>query len=69
MTTTEPLLLKATEAAKTLNVSPRLLWSLTAANRDDGKGIPCVKIGRAVRYDPADLRAWIESQKIGSLAS
>jgi hypothetical protein len=52
-----------------LNVSPRLLWGLTAANRADGKGIPCVKIGRAVRYDPADLRAWRDSQKIGSLAS
>ena len=52
-----------------LNICPRLLFDLTAANRDDGKGIPCVKIGRAVRYDPADLRAWRDSQKIGSLAS
>jgi excisionase family DNA binding protein len=64
MTTTEPLLLKATEAAKTLSISARKLWSLTA-----GRQIPHVRIGKAVRYDVSDLRAWIESQKIEALAS
>jgi len=55
-----PQLLKASEAAQVLAISERLLWSLT--NRSE---IPCVRIGRAVRYDPADLRAWIEDQKSG----
>jgi excisionase family DNA binding protein len=52
------LLLTASEAAKALAVSPRTLWSLTKSGV-----IPCVRIGRAVRYDPADLRSWIASKK------
>jgi hypothetical protein len=58
-----PLLLKPVEAAKALAISPRKLWSLTA-----GGQIPCVRIGKCVRYDPADLRAWIDAQKQWSLA-
>jgi excisionase family DNA binding protein len=54
------LLLTALQAAKALAISPRTLWSLT----DSGE-IPCVRIGRAVRYDPVDLRAWIERRKSG----
>ena len=54
-------LIKATEAAKVLAISPRLLWTLT-----NGGVIPCVRIGRSVRYDPADLRCYIESNKTGS---
>ena len=57
---TEQLLLKPAEAAKALAISARKLWSLTA-----GREIPHVPIGRAVRYDVSDLRAWIESKKIG----
>jgi excisionase family DNA binding protein len=52
------LLLTATEAAEALAISPRTLWSLT-----DSGDLPCVRIGRAVRYDPADLRAWIDRRK------
>lgn len=52
------LLVDAREAAKVLALSPRKLWSLTA-----GGEVPCVRIGRMVRYDPVDLRAWIEAQK------
>lgn len=59
----EPLLLKPADAARALSLSPRKLWSLTA-----GGEIPCVRIGKAVRYDLADLRAWIERQKIQSCA-
>ena len=59
----EPLLLRPVEAAKALAVSPRKLWSITA-----GREIPCVRIGRAVRYDPADLRRWIEEQKVPAIA-
>jgi predicted DNA-binding transcriptional regulator AlpA len=60
--TTEPILLKPADAAKALAISPRKLWSLTV-----GREIPSVRIGKAVRYDPADLRAWIERQKIPQL--
>jgi excisionase family DNA binding protein len=52
------LLVTASEAARALAVSPRTLWSLTHSG-----AIPCVRIGRAVRYALADLQAWVESQK------
>ena len=54
----EPLLLTAKQAAECLALSPRKLWSLTA-----GGDVPCVRIGRALRYSRDDLRGWIESQK------
>lgn len=54
----EPLLLTEREAAKALAVSPRKLWDL----RMNGE-IPCVRFGRSVRYDPADLQAWISRTK------
>jgi len=56
--TIQPLLLTAREAAKGLNVCEKTLWTLTKNGE-----IPAVRIGRAVRYDPADLRAWIEKAK------
>ena len=52
------LLMTPTEAAQALAISPRKLWAMT--NCGD---IPCVRIGRSVRYDPADLQFWIEEQK------
>ncbi len=54
------LLLRPREAAEALAVCERTLWSMTASGQ-----IPSVRIGRAVRYDPADLREWIEAQKGG----
>ena len=51
-------LLRLQEAADLLAVSTRTLWSL--ANRGD---IRCVRIGRAIRFDPVDLRAFVEKQK------
>ena len=45
--------------AKALSISERTLWSLTQCGE-----IPAVRVNkRGVRYDPADLRAWIESAK------
>lgn len=55
---TPQLLLRPDEAAKALAISPRSLWT-----RMDCGEIPCIRIGRSVRYDPADLRAWIEARK------
>ena len=51
-------LLKPAEAARFLAISPRKLLELTNPG-----GILCVRIGRAVRYDLDDLRAWIQKQK------
>ncbi|NQU26015.1 MAG: helix-turn-helix domain-containing protein [Candidatus Nealsonbacteria bacterium] len=55
-------LLTAKQAAEILAVSPRTLWSITQPRGE----LPCVRIGRAVRYDPADLRDWIEKKKGGA---
>lgn len=51
-------LLTAKEAAELLRISQRKLWSLTASGT-----IPFLRIGRAIRYDAADLRRWIDQQK------
>jgi excisionase family DNA binding protein len=53
-----PYLLRPKEAAKSLAISERTLWELT--NQGD---LPCVRIGRSVRYDPVDLASWIQRQK------
>lgn len=53
-----PKLLKPKEAAEVLSVSERTLWNLTR-----NEEIPAVRIGRSVRYDPDDLREWIERRK------
>jgi excisionase family DNA binding protein len=53
-----PLLLREADAAKLLSICPRTLWGL----RQSGE-IPCVRIGRAVRYADEDLRAWIDRNR------
>ena len=55
-----PMLLTVRQAAEALQISERKLWSMTASGE-----ITRVRIGRSVRYDPTDLRAWIERQKTG----
>jgi len=52
------LLITPGEAALALSVSPRKLWSLTNAGQ-----IPCVRLGRCMRYSPADLQDWIDGQR------
>jgi excisionase family DNA binding protein len=47
----EPLLVDSAVAARLLNVSPRTLWQLAKSGR-----LPSKKIGRLVRFRPADLR-------------
>ena len=51
-------LLTSEQAAKMLAISPRKLWGL-----DNEGSIRRVQIGRSVRYDPADLRRWLDEQK------
>lgn len=53
-----PTLLPPPDAARAMSVSERTLFTLT--KRGD---IPAVRIGRAVRYDAADLRAFVERAK------
>jgi excisionase family DNA binding protein len=54
----EVLLLKPADAARALAICERTLRALTARGE-----IMAVRVGRAVRYHVADLRAWIESNK------
>lgn len=59
--THRPLLLLTTpEAARNLSVSPRKLWALTASGE-----IPCVRIGRAVRYSVNDLANFVAANTKG----
>jgi excisionase family DNA binding protein len=55
----EPLALKPAEAAKLLGISPRTLWAWTHSGR-----IPCIRIGRVIRYPYAALKAWLESHAL-----
>lgn len=48
------LLWDAKTTHKKLRMSDRYLWSLTAC-----RAIPSRKIGRSVRYVPAEIEAWI----------
>jgi len=59
---TEPLALRAREAAQRLGISTRTLWALTAPRGP----IPCVRIGQGKRqtvlYPLEELRAWLANQ-------
>ena len=54
----DPLLLNSEEASAALRISPRKLWELTNSGE-----VPSIRIGRALRYPLADLKAWIEAKK------
>ncbi len=66
MTDTTPelprLALRPREAAKTLSISERTLWSITSPRGS----LPCIHIGRSIRFDPRDLLVWIDGQKEAS---
>jgi len=51
-------LINATDAAKRLGWSRFGLYKLVAR-----QGIPHIRVGKVVRFDPADLDRWIELQK------
>lgn len=51
------------EAAAWLGVSTRTLYTLTSTG-----AVRSVRLGRSVRYDPADLRAAAEAAKTGTAA-
>ena len=52
------LLLTPCEAAAALAISERTLWTRTANGE-----IPCVRLGRSVRYCPSDLAGWVAARK------
>ena len=52
----EPLLLSSSEAAKALSISERSLWTLTKTEQ-----IPCIKLGRSIRYSVDSLKDWINT--------
>jgi hypothetical protein len=58
----EPLALRPRDAAKTLSISPRTLWGLTAPRGP----IPCLRIGHGKRqtvlYSVTALQAWLSQQ-------
>lgn len=58
--TPAPLLWTVRETAAALACCEKTLWQLTR----DGR-LPAVRIGRGVRYDVADVRAFIEASKGG----
>ena len=49
-----PLLISAAQAAKTLGISPRNLWTQTQSGT-----IPSIKLGRRVMYSPSSLQNWV----------
>lgn len=49
-----PLLIDAKAACALLSMGERRLWVLTNC-----RAIPSRKIGRSVRYSPAELAAWV----------
>jgi excisionase family DNA binding protein len=57
-TSSAPLLIDEREAARLLGIALRTLWGLRKAGC-----IPCVRIGRAVRYRVADLQAFIDQHR------
>lgn len=57
----ERLLVDATAAARLLSVSVRTVANLTARSE-----LPCVRIGRALRYSVEDLRQFVHRQNTRS---
>lgn len=58
MSTELQTLLSPRQTAKILGICDRKLWQLTNC-----KEIPHVRIGRAIRYDPRDLKDWLDKKK------
>lgn len=51
-------LLTLGEVAEILNVSPKTVRRLVAR-----RGIPCVRLGRMVRFRPQDVFAWLNARR------
>jgi len=51
----DPLLLSPAQASRALSISERTLWTLTRAGT-----VPCIRIGKLVRYSVDGLKRYIE---------
>jgi len=51
----DPLLLAPQQASRALAISERTLWALTKAGT-----VPCIRIGKLVRYSVDGLKRYIE---------
>ena len=49
---------KAADVAAYLRVHPKDVYELTAL-----RGLPCLRIGRRLRFDPGDVLRWVEARK------
>jgi len=56
--THEVLLLRPSEAARVLAISPRKLWELTNMCE-----VPVIRIGRCLRYPREALQAWVAGRQ------
>ena len=54
-----PMLIKYGEASQHLRIAPTTLRRWVMQRR-----IPFKKIGRAVRFDPAELAEWVEAHSV-----
>jgi excisionase family DNA binding protein len=54
----EPFLLKPRQAAQRLAISERYLYQLTSSGE-----VPCVRIGKLVRYSIETLRKWVKDRE------
>ena len=55
-------LLKTTPAAEVLGISRRTLQELVAARE-----VACIKIGRSIRFSPADLADFVERNRVKAI--
>ena len=55
-----PRLLTLSEVAEVLRVSPKTVRRMAALQR-----IPCVRFGRALRFVPGDVLAWLSARREG----
>ena len=57
---TKKLALRPREAAESLGISERLLWTITA---DQASGIPHCRFGRRVVYPVDELQRWLSERQ------
>jgi excisionase family DNA binding protein len=51
---------KVSDVAAYLSVHPKDVYTFVGS-----KGLPCVRIGRRLRFDPSDVLRWISARKEG----
>jgi len=57
---TPATLWKVPDVAAYLRVHPKDVYELTALH-----GLPCIRFGRRLRFDPGDVFRWVEARREG----